>query len=120
MAHLIEVAFRGNRKEFFQWDAETAPALRAGVIVEADRGEDLGRVHSTGELAEIRCKGCAHGCGTTPPPRQALRLATAEEITRDDALVAENESARKRAMERVRANHLVMKLTDAEWQWDRR
>ena len=54
MAHLIEVAFRGNRKEFFQWDAETAPALRAGVIVEADRGEDLGRVHSTGELAEIR------------------------------------------------------------------
>ena len=120
MAHLIEVAFRGNRKEFFQWDAETAPALRAGVIVEADRGEDLGRVHSTGELAEIRCKGCAHGCGTTPPPRQALRLATAEEIARDDELVAENESARKRAMERVRANHLVMKLTDAEWQWDRR
>ena len=120
MAHLIEVAFRGNRKEFFQWDAETAPALRAGVIVEADRGEDLGRVHSTGELAEIRCKGCAHGCGTTPPPRQALRLATAEEIARDDDLVAENEGARKRAMERVRANHLVMKLTDAEWQWDRR
>lgn len=120
MAHLIEVAFRGDRKEFFQWEAETAPALRAGVIVEADRGEDFGRVHSTGELAEIRCRGCAHGCGTTPPPRVAARLATADDIARDRAHTADNESARRRAMERVKANHLVMKVTDAEWQWDRR
>lgn len=120
MAHLIEVAFRGDRKEFFQWEAETAPALRAGVIVEADRGEDFGRVHSTGELAEIRCRGCAHGCGTTPPPRVAARLATVDDIARDRAHTADNESARRRAMERVKANHLVMKVTDAEWQWDRR
>lgn len=120
MAHLIEVAFRGNRKEFFQWDGDEPPALRAGVIVEADRGEDFGRVHATGELAEIRCRGCAHGCGTTPPPRKALRLATDAECASDAELTAENESARRRAMERVRANHLVMKLTDAEWQWDRR
>ncbi len=120
MAHLIEVAFRGNRKEFFQWGGDEPPPLRAGVIVEADRGEDFGRVHSTGELAEIRCKGCMHGCGTTPPPRSALRLASAEESARDNELTDENEQARRRAMERVRANNLVMKLTDAEWQWDRR
>lgn len=120
MTQLIEVAFRGNRKEFFQWDAETVPALKAGIIVEVDRGEDFGRVHSTGELAEIRCKGCSHGCGTTPPPRAALRLASPEETALDDTLPAENEDARRRAMERVKANNLVMKLTDAEWQWDRR
>jgi len=120
VTHLIEVAFRGNRKEFFQWEAETAPALSTGVIVEADRGEDFGRVHSTGELAEVRCRGCAHGCGTTPPPRMILRLATAEEVAQDRELTAENESARRRAMERVKANQLVMKLTDAEWQFDRR
>ncbi len=120
MSHLIEVAFRGNRKEFFQWDAETAPALKAGVIVEADRGEDFGRVHATGELAEVRCRGCAHGCGTTPPPRRALRLATREEDLKENELTAENETTRRRAIERVKANGLVMKLTDAEWQWDRR
>lgn len=120
MSHLIEVAFRGNRKEFFQWDAETAPSLKAGVIVEADRGEDFGHVHATGELAEVRCRGCAHGCGTTPPPRKALRLATADETVKERELTAENESARRKAMERVKANGLVMKLTDAEWQWDRR
>ena len=120
MAHLIEVAFRGNRKEFFTWAGETAPPLKAGVIVDADRGEDFGRVHSTGELAEVRCKGCAHGCGTTPPPRSALRLATNADEVLDRELTAENEDARRKSMERVKANHLVMKLTDAEWQWDRR
>ncbi|HEY0931834.1 MAG TPA: regulatory iron-sulfur-containing complex subunit RicT [Gemmatimonas sp.] len=120
MAHLIEVAFRGNRKEFFSWDGETPPPLKAGVIVDADRGEDFGRVHSTGELADIRCRGCAHGCGSTPPPRRALRLATREDEIADRSLTAENEQARRGAMERVKANGLVMKLTDAEWQWDRR
>lgn len=120
MGHLIEVAFRGNRKEFFSWDGDAPPPLRAGVIVEADRGEDFGRVHATGALAEVRCKGCAHGCGTAPPPRQALRLATADDERLDGELTAENERARRTSMERVKANGLVMKLTDAEWQWDRR
>lgn len=120
MAHLIEVAFRGNRKEFFSWDGETPPPLRAGIIVDADRGEDFGRVHSTGELAEVRCRGCAHGCGTTPPARRALRLATREDEQLDRALTEENEAVRRRAMERVKHHHLVMKVTDAEWQWDRR
>ncbi|MCE2899770.1 MAG: regulatory iron-sulfur-containing complex subunit RicT [Gemmatimonas sp.] len=120
MAHLIEVAFRGNRKEFFSWDGEIPPPLKTGVIVEADRGEDFGRVHATGELAEVRCRGCAHGCGTAPPPRRALRLATRDEERLDRELGDENERARRRAMERVKANGLVMKLTDAEWQWDRK
>ena len=120
MAHLIEVAFRGNRKEFFTWSGETVPPLKAGVIVEVDRGEDFGRVHSTGELAEVRCKGCAHGCGTTPPPRAALRLASKADEQRDRELTTENEDTRRAAIERVKANQLVMKLTDAEWQWDRR
>ncbi len=120
MAHLIEVAFRGNRKEFFTWTGETAPPLKAGVIVEADRGEDFGRVHATGELAEVRCRGCAHGCGTTPPPRSAIRLATKADEQLDRELTAENEDTRRKSMERVKANGLVMKLTDAEWQWDRR
>lgn len=120
MAHLIEVAFRGNRKEFFSWDGETPPPLKAGVIVEADRGEDFGRVHSTGELAAVRCNGCAHGCGSEPPARKALRLATPAEVLSDRALDEENERARRQAMERVKAHDLVMKLTDAEWQWDRR
>jgi cell fate regulator YaaT (PSP1 superfamily) len=118
--HLIEVAFRGNRKEFYLWDGEAPPPLKAGVIVEADRGEDLGHVHATGELAERRSKGTAHGIAEGPASRKVLRLATADDVKRSAELVEQGEQARRRAMERVKANALVMKLTDAEWQWDRK
>ena len=120
MAHLIEVAFRGNRKDFFRWDGDAVPSLKAAIIVEADRGEDLGHVHSTGELAEVRCKGCPHGCGTAAPSRVAVRLASPADQLQFAEITAENESSRRRAAERVKANGLVMKLTDAEWQWDRK
>lgn len=120
MAHLIEVAFRGNRKEFFIWEGDVIPSLKTAVIVEADRGEDMGRVHATGELAQHRCRGCEHGCGTDLPSRKALRIASPEDVKADNELTALNEQARRSAMERVKANSLVMKLTDAEWQWDRR
>src|SRR5512141_2523640 len=120
MAHLVEVAFRGNRKEFFLWDYPDPPALKSAVIVDVDRGEDLGVVHSLGELAQVRNGGCAHGCGTSAPTRKALRLATPKDKATANELAKQNEDARRKAMERVRANGLAMKLCDAEWQWDRK
>ena len=119
-AQLVEVAFKGNRKEFFLWDTEDLPAARTPLIVEADRGEDLGRLHATAELAAQRNAGAAHGLRDTPPARRVLRLATAAEIARERELREDDETARRRAMERVKANGLVMKLSDAEWQWDKR
>ncbi len=120
MAHLVEVAFRGNRKEFFLWDYPDPPALKSAIIVDADRGEDLGYVHSLGELAQIRNGGCAHGCGTSAPTRKALRSANGTDRASAGELQQLNEESRKKAMERVRANGLAMKLTDADWQWDRK
>ncbi|HUF26873.1 MAG TPA: regulatory iron-sulfur-containing complex subunit RicT [Gemmatimonadaceae bacterium] len=120
MSHVIEVVFKGNRKEFFLWEEETPPGVRAAVIVEADRGEDLGRVHAVGDLAEKRCAGCAHGSAAEPPAKKARRLATPDDVRRADDLRSQNEDARRRAMERVRASNLLMKLSDAEWQWDRK
>ena len=120
MAHLVEVAFRGNRKEFFLWDYPDPPPVRSAIIVDADRGEDLGVVHSLGELAQKRNGGCPHGCGTSAPTRKALRLANVRDKATAAELAKHNEEARRKAMERVRANGLAMKLTDAEWQWDRK
>jgi cell fate regulator YaaT (PSP1 superfamily) len=120
VAHLVEVAFKGNRKEFFLWDYPDPPPLNAAVIVDVDRGEDLGHVHALGELAQKRNGGCAHGCGTSLPERKALRLATEKDRSLSKDLDRLNEEARRKAMERVRANNLGMKLSDAEWQWDRK
>jgi cell fate regulator YaaT (PSP1 superfamily) len=117
---IIEIAFKGNRREFFIWDLGEPPALDAPVIVDADRGEDLGYVHATGLAAKGRCERCAHGLGTALPQRRAVRLATREEAKREAELRDQDEVARRRAMERVKANGLVMKLSDAEWQWDRK
>ncbi len=94
--------------------------LKSAVIVDADRGEDLGWVHSLGEMAQKRCGGCAHGCGTAAPSKKARRTATADDERRAHEVREQDETARRRAMERVRANGLIMKLSDAEWQWDRK
>ena len=62
--------------------------------------------------------------GIISPTTVGIRAAAQEKKAKgakyDTELTAENEQARRRAMERVKANNLVMKLTDAEWQWDRR
>jgi len=120
MPHLIEVAFKGNRKDFYLWEEDDVPPLKAAVIVDADRGEDLGYVHALGALAEKRNAGTPHGYGAAGTTKKAKRLATSEEVKRAQELRAQDEDARRKAQERVKANALVMKLSDAEWQWDRK
>src|SRR3954467_12264535 len=120
MAHLVEVAFKGNRKEFFLWDYPDPPPINAAVIVDVERGEDLGYIHSLGDLAQKRNGGCSHGCGNSLPERKALRLASDKDRGQSKDLDRLNEDARRKAMERVKANGLGMKLSDAEWQWDRK
>ncbi|MEP6691529.1 MAG: regulatory iron-sulfur-containing complex subunit RicT [Gemmatimonadaceae bacterium] len=118
--HLIEVAFKGNRKEFFVFDGDEPPKTKAAVIVEVDRGEDFGRVYSIGELAEQRAAGVPHGTGGQTPQRKLIRLATTDEEQRAVELALLDDGARRKAMERVKAHGLVMKVSDAEWQWDRK
>jgi len=118
---LVEVAFKGNRKEFFHWNGDEPLPVKAAVIVEADRGEDLGFVYATGELAEKRVVAVAHKpTEEEPVSREVRRLATPDELKRVAELREQDEIARRKAIERVKANSLVMKLTDAEWRWDRR
>jgi cell fate regulator YaaT (PSP1 superfamily) len=117
---VIEIAFKGNRKEFFLWDRSAPPRPATAVIVDADRGEDLGRVHAIGDTARLRSEKCAHGLAAAPPVRRVVRLANPDEIAREAELRVQDEIDRRRAMERVKANGLIMKLSDAEWQWDRK
>ncbi len=120
MPLLVEIAFKGNRKEFYLWESDEPPARRAAVIVDADRGEDLGHVHATGAEAEQRSARVPHGLFGVPPARVARRLATDDDVRRHEEVRASDDAARPEATERVKANALVMKMTDAEWQWDRK
>lgn len=118
--HLIEVTFKGNRREFFTWAFPDPPSLKTYVIVDADRGEDLGVVNATGDLAMIRRSGTAHGKAQPEPIRPALRAATADDISKGAHLRTDEENVRRRAIEKVRAQGLEMKVSDTEWQWDRK
>jgi cell fate regulator YaaT (PSP1 superfamily) len=118
--HLIEVTFKGNRREFFTWSFPDPPALHAHVIIDADRGEDLGVVNATGELAAIRKAGTTHGKASPDQLRPALRAATKEDIAKGALLRSDEDNVRRRAIEKVRAQGLEMKVSDTEWQWDRK
>ena len=66
MAQIIEVSFKGNRRAYYAAEAEDIQ-LNDYVIVEADRGEDLGRVTAAGAVAERKCSGCSTGCAAPVP-----------------------------------------------------
>ena len=109
-AHLVEVAFKGMRKGFF---AATDPTLRVGdwVMVEVERGRDVGKVRSLGGAARAKC--------SSEPAALLLRRATAEEVEQLYALRADEDRIRRATREMVQQHGLHMKVSDAEWQWDR-
>ncbi|HYL54461.1 MAG TPA: regulatory iron-sulfur-containing complex subunit RicT [Gemmatimonadales bacterium] len=132
MTDLVEVRFKGNRKEYFSWPSVEPLALHDPVIVEVERGQDFGRVSALGPVAAKKCGagGAGGGCSgcslaeatASPPspPQRVLRRATATDAAQADLLHAEEDDVRRRVMEQVNRHALLMKVSDAEWQWDRR
>jgi cell fate regulator YaaT (PSP1 superfamily) len=128
LGQTVEVRFKGTRKAYFVWDDAGAP-LRVGeaVLVDVERGRDLGRVTAVGEVADKKCGGGCSGCAVggaaeaaePTAPRTVVRRATPD----DQRVHGENrrseDDARRKVIERVRTHELVMKVSDTEWQWDR-
>ena len=122
MTAVVEVLFKGNRKEYFAWGAEQPPVVRAPVLVEVERGQDLGHISAVGAVAEKKCTRCG-ACGAaqaTAPTRKVLRLASGDDVARSEQLRRAEDEVRRHVRERVRHHDLPMKVSDAEWQWDRR
>jgi cell fate regulator YaaT (PSP1 superfamily) len=118
MATIVEVSFKGNRREYYS--AQLDPLeLSDYVIVEADRGEDLGRVTAAGAVAERKCSGCSTGCAAPVPVRRIVRRAQPEEVERAVSLRADEPRVRRITREKVAHYNLKMKVSEAEWQFDR-
>jgi len=112
-----EVGFKGNRKGYFTSTIHLSVGTH--VIVEADRGEDLGEVLALGEVAERKCSSSG-GCSTPLPEHRVLRLAEDHEVAQIPGLRRDEEEARKETRKQVEIFKLKMKVTEAEWQFDRR
>ena len=90
-ASVIEVRFKGNRLDYFQWPSAEPLSLHDPVIVEVERGQDLGRVSALGDVALKKCgRGCA-GCSLQEAAAQKathrlLRRASREEVESGEQL----------------------------------
>jgi cell fate regulator YaaT (PSP1 superfamily) len=118
MAHVIEVAFKGNRRGYYTTELDGID-ISDYVVVEADRGEDLGRVTAAGAIAERKCSGCSTGCSAPVPTLRLLRRAEMTEVELAVSLRADEPRVRRVAREKVIQHGLKMKVSDAEWQVDR-
>ena len=122
----VEVKFKGTRKAYFLWAHADDPLhVNQVVVVEADRGKDVGRVMTAGEAAEKKCAGACTGCAvgeaqvTTEPLRAVVRRATSDDLRSHREVRKSEEDVRRRVIERVRTHGLQMKVSDTEWQWDK-
>jgi cell fate regulator YaaT (PSP1 superfamily) len=118
MSVFAEVRFKGTRKDYFTMrELELEPGQH--VIVEADRGEDLGELLALGALAERKCA-ASGGCATPAPQRRVLRAARRDDLRVLDALRADERRVRLETRQKVESHGLRMKVTEAEWQFDRK
>jgi len=122
---VVEVTFKGNRRDYFTTTNEDIkPGIH--VVVEVDRGQDLGKVKSVGGVAAKKCAGCntekggaKNGSTSATPSARVLRLAEPDEVNRLLVLRSDEERVRRTARDMVLKQGLKMKVSEVEWQWDK-
>ena len=132
------VEFKAGRTDFFYSPSDAGGPFRTGdlVIVEADRGKDLGKIieDNINTLEELQVYQSTHenvlvdppgsntngGQGKDPVLKRLFRRAERQEVS---LLLAKNQDEKKAVgvcQVRIRQKKLPMEVVDAEYQWDRR
>ena len=109
---IVEVQFKRERRCYYLNQDNLDLKVGDFVVVEVDRGEDLGRVTEIGELADKKClEKKSSLC-------KIRRLATEKEIEELEKLNDKEAEAFEICMKKVEEHQLDMKLVDSEWQFD--
>lgn len=116
---IVEVRFKGTRKEFFKANQLNDFFVNEYVVVEVENGYDIGKVSLKGELVKLQLKKYNRSEHDTDF-KKIIRLANEADIARfkenQELEVPTMYKARSIAMELG----LSMKLSDVEYQGDRR
>lgn len=111
MAKILEMQFKGGRKAFYSNAQEFPFIIGDLVIVQAEKGEDLGRVVNMGTLVDQRAGETEYPMILRKPsPEDRIKLNENQELER---------SAFYDCRKRIEEHGLVMKLVDVEYQFDR-
>ncbi len=111
MPELYIVEFKGHRRGYYHNTYYHSLELGEGVIVEAERGEDLGKISKkTPEDSEQNIE---------EKPLSILRPASSEDFTTRENNSKDEDKARGQCEKLVGKHDLPMKLVDSEYQHDR-
>jgi cell fate regulator YaaT (PSP1 superfamily) len=115
--NIIEVRFKGSRKEFFR-NTEYLE-LKAGdiIAVEASPGHDIGTVSMTGELVKLQLKKKAI-TETSEEIKNVYRIARFADLEKWELVKTLEIKTMYRAREFASFLRLKMKLSDVEYQGD--
>jgi len=112
MLDILEMEFKGRRKEYFSNPLRFPFAVGEPAVVEAERGFDLGRVSYLGWHPGMEA--------ADPPTHAVVRRATSADLHAQQQNTEKEDNARRIGREKVHAHQLEMKLVDVEFQWDGR
>ena len=111
MPDFIEVKFKGERKGWYANTQQFPFRLGDLIIVEAEKGEDLGRVNQ----AELPRR-------TSMPPNEGVKKTLRKASESDVIRLQSNKVAEQKALETCRqkvvTHNLQMKVADCEYQLD--
>lgn len=111
MPDFLEVKFKGERKGWYANPQQFPFRLGELIIVEAEKGEDLGRVNQVDLPARV----------TVAPDnglKKALRKAGESEVIRHQSNKAAEQKALEICRQKVVVHNLQMKVADCEFQLD--
>ncbi len=108
---VIQIELKGERTDYFLNKKGLPIKIGDYVVVQVERGRDMGKVIRTGEdlkkVTKIR-----------PVTQEVLRRATEEDMARFEENKQKEEEARKVCEGKIIEHKLPMKLVDVEYQLD--
>ncbi len=110
MAELYLVEFKGSRKEYFYNTYYHSLKPSELVIIQAERGEDIGLLTKKVEK-EINLDDVAR-------PRSILRRASEDDLKHRSEMRQKELQHQEEVIEMIKKHQLSMKVVDVEWQFD--
>ena len=110
LPEIVEVAFKRNRKCYYFNPNEIDLKIGDSVIVEADKGEDLGQITQIGRLVMLK--------DIKNEPGSVIRKAEPKDLEKFIENRRNETSAFYIGREYIQKRNLNMKLVDVEYQFD--
>lgn len=114
-SRVVELHFKGERCNYYYNFLSLDLKVCDKVIVEAERGTDLGIISSVGDPAYVKLQTRKSLCSEL---KNVLRLATEEDTTKYLANKIKEEESFQICIDRILKYHLSMRLVDVEYQFD--